>query len=83
MKLLYFAWVKQKTGKAEEDVTLPPEVTNVIGLIDWLRARDEGYEAAFENLKVIRCAVDQEHADLDAPIIGAREIAFFPPVTGG
>ena len=83
MKLLYFAWVKQKTGKAEEDVTLPPEVTNVIGLIDWLCARDEGYEAAFENLKVIRCAVDQEHADLDAPIIGAREIAFFPPVTGG
>ena len=83
MKLLYFAWVKQKTGKAEEDVTLPPEVKDVSGLIGWLRTRDEGYEAAFENLKVIRCAIDQEHADLDAPIMGAKEIAFFPPVTGG
>ncbi|MAB13735.1 molybdopterin converting factor subunit 1 [Parvibaculum sp.] len=83
MKLLYFAWVKQKTGTAEEDVTLPPEVTDVTGLIDWLRRRDEGYEAAFEDLKVIRCAVDQEHADLNASIAGAQEVAFFPPVTGG
>lgn len=83
MKLLYFAWVKQKTGKAEEDVTLPAGIADVTDLIDWLRRRDEGYEAAFEDLKVIRCAIDQEHADLDASIAGAQEVAFFPPVTGG
>ena len=67
MKLLYFAWVKQKAGIAEEDVTLPGEV----------------YELAFADLSVIRCAVDQEHGDFSTPITGASEIAFFPPVTGG
>ncbi len=83
MKLLYFAWVRQRTGVGEEDVDLPEEVGTVSELIDWLRGRDEGYQAAFANLEVIRAAVDQEHVALDAPIGQAREVAFFPPVTGG
>ena len=83
MKLLYFAWVRQRTGVSEEDVELPDTVATVHDLIDWLRSRDEGYESAFADLKVIRAAIDQEHADLNTPVTGAREIAFFPPVTGG
>ena len=83
MKLLYFAWVRQRTGVAEETVDLPASVTTIAELIDWLRARDEGYESAFANEKLIRAAIDQQHVALDAPINGAREIAFFPPVTGG
>ncbi len=83
MKLLYFAWVRQRTGVSEEDIELPAAVTTVNELIDWLRTRDDGYDSAFANLKLIRAAVDQEHVDLDAAIRGAREIAFFPPVTGG
>lgn len=83
MKLLYFAWVKQKTGVAEEDVAPPGNVRDVGELIAWLKTRGEGYDAAFADLSVIRCAVDQEHCDLDAPVAGAVEVAFFPPVTGG
>lgn len=83
MKLLYFAWVKQKTGTAEEDLVPPADIRDVNGLIAWLKTRGDGYEAAFADLGVIRCAVDQEHGDLDTPIAGATEIAFFPPVTGG
>lgn len=83
MKLLYFAWVKQKAGVAQEDVTLPGEVRDVSGVISWLKTRGEGYELAFADLSVIRCAVDQEHGDFSTPIAGASEIAFFPPVTGG
>ena len=83
MKLLYFAWVRQKAGVAEEDVTPPESVRDVAGLIDWLISRGPGYAAAFENLKLIRVAVDQEHVPFTEPIKGAGEIAFFPPVTGG
>ncbi len=83
MKLLYFAWVRQRTGIGAEDVQLPEHIATVADVIDWLKSRDEGYEAAFADLNVIRAAVDQEHATLDAPITNAREIAFFPPVTGG
>lgn len=83
MKLLYFAWVRQKAGVAEEDVTLPGDVRDVSGVISWLRTRGEGYEAAFCDLSVIRCAIDQEHGGFDTPVAGAAEIAFFPPVTGG
>lgn len=83
MKLLYFAWVRQKVGTPEEDVTLPGDIRDIGALIDWLRARGPGYAAAFEDLKVIRAAIDQEHAPLDAPLCRAREVAFFPPVTGG
>ncbi|MEX0839729.1 MAG: molybdopterin converting factor subunit 1 [Parvibaculum sp.] len=83
MKLLYFAWVKQKAGTAEEDVVPPADIRDVNGLITWLKTRGDRYEAAFADLDIIRCAVDQEHGDLNTPIAGAMEIAFFPPVTGG
>lgn len=83
MKLLYFAWVKQKTGCGEEEIVPPADMRDVNDLIAWLKTRGEGYAAAFADLGVIRCAVDQEHGDLDTPIKGANEVAFFPPVTGG
>ncbi len=83
MKLLYFAWVRQKTGVAEEDVNPPESVRDVAGLIGWLIARGPCYAAAFENLKLIRAAVDQEHVPFTASVKGASEVAFFPPVTGG
>ena len=83
MKLLYFAWVRQRTGIGEETIDLPEAVTTVSELMAWLSSRDEGYESAFANPKLIRAAVDQQHVDLDSPIGSAREVAFFPPVTGG
>jgi sulfur-carrier protein len=83
MKILYFAWVRQRVGMAEETLAPPDDVTTVAGLIDWLKSRDEGYANAFADLRVIRAAVNQQLVPLDAPLAGAREIAFFPPVTGG
>ena len=83
MKVLYFAWVRQKAGKGEELIDPPGEVETVSDLIAWLKTQGPGYEYAFEDLRVIRAAVDQAHAPLDASIKGAEEVAFFPPVTGG
>ncbi len=83
MKLLYFAWVRQKAGTGEEHVDPPAHVETVTDLIDWLKTRGPGYEYAFEDLRVIRAAIDQSHAPLDASVRNAREVAFFPPVTGG
>ncbi len=83
MKALYFAWVRERIGRAEEDIAPPGEVVTVRQLIDWLSARGEGYAAAFANPATIRAAVDKIHAAPDAPIGAAREIAFFPPMTGG
>jgi sulfur-carrier protein len=83
MKVRYFAWVRERVGQAEETIELPPEVTNVAELMDWLSARDEGYAAAFAEPAVIRAAIDQDHVPHDAPLAGAREVAFFPPMTGG
>ncbi|MDO8421831.1 MAG: molybdopterin converting factor subunit 1 [Parvibaculum sp.] len=83
MKLLYFASLRQKIGLPEEDVDVPAYVRNVADLIDWLMTRGPGYEAAFENRKLIRAAIDQEHAKLDALLGSPKEVAFFPPVTGG
>ena len=83
MKLLYFAWVRERVGKPEEDVELPAGVATVSDLIDWLRRRGEEYAYAFENPKVIRAAIDRAHVKADTAIAGAREIAFFPPMTGG
>jgi sulfur-carrier protein len=81
--LRYFAWVREKVGHGDEHVTLPDSVTTVGALVAWLKTRGETYQAAFANETVIRAAVDQVHAAPGAPIAGAREIAFFPPVTGG
>jgi molybdopterin synthase sulfur carrier subunit len=83
MKALYFAWVRERIGRAEEDLSPPCEVTTVGELIDWLKSRDEAYAIAFDNAAVIRAAIDKAHARHDALIAGAREIAFFPPMTGG
>jgi molybdopterin synthase sulfur carrier subunit len=83
MKVVYFAWVRERIGKAEEVVDLPPAVSTVADLIGWLSARGEQYAYAFENARVIRAAIDHAHVQPNAVIAGAREIAFFPPMTGG
>ena len=83
MKVLYFAWVRERVGVAEETISPPREVATLGQLVEWLKQRDEGYAAAFGDTRVIRAAIDQEHADFDAPLAGASEVAFFPPVTGG
>jgi len=83
MKLMYFAWVRERIGKTEEDVNPPAQVRTIAELMQWLTTRGEEYAHAFENAKVIRAAIDQVHVKEDAPIVGAREIAFLPPMTGG
>jgi sulfur-carrier protein len=83
VKLLYFAWVRERVGKAEEDIELPAGVATVGDLVAWLTRRGEGYAYAFENPKVIRAAIDRNHVRADARIDGAQVIAFFPPMTGG
>ena len=83
MKAVYFAWVRERIGKAEEEIDPPAEVVTVADLIGWLSGRDEGYAHAFENPRTIRAALDRTHVKPDAPLLGAREIAFFPPMTGG
>ncbi|MBU3889053.1 molybdopterin converting factor subunit 1 [Methylosinus sporium] len=83
MKALYFAWVRERIGRAEEELSPPPEVATVGELIAWLKSRDEAYALAFENAAVIRTAIDKAHVRHETPIAGAREIAFFPPMTGG
>ena len=79
----YFAWVRERIGVAEETAMLPDNVATVGDAIRWLKARGEGYAAAFERESIIRAAVDHAHAQHTASVRGAREIAFFPPVTGG
>jgi molybdopterin synthase sulfur carrier subunit len=81
--LRYFAWVRERVGLGEETVTLPAGIATVADLMAWLPTRGPGFAAAFERAGVIRAAVDQAHVKASAPIAGAREIAFFPPVTGG
>ena len=83
MRLLYFAWVREKTGIAAEEIEPPTGVATVAELIEWLKARGPEFENAFERSEVIRAAIDRSHVRHDASIAGAREIAFFPPVTGG
>ncbi len=83
MRLLYFAWVKEKVGRASEDVAIPENVVTVAELIAWLKSRGPEFANAFEREQVIRAAIDQSHVRHDARIGAAREIAFFPPVTGG
>jgi molybdopterin synthase sulfur carrier subunit len=82
MRILYFAWLREKIG-ASENLNPPPEVTTVGALMGWLKTLDPAHAAAFANPQLIRCAVDQDFATADAAILGATEIAFFPPVTGG
>ena len=83
MKLRYFAWVRERVGKPEEELAVPPSVTTVAELVAWLASRGEEYAYAFENPKVVRAAIDRVHVKPEAKIAGAGEIAFFPPMTGG
>jgi sulfur-carrier protein len=83
MKLRYFAWVRERIGKPEEDVAIPANVTTIGELAAWLATRGEEYAYAFENPKVVRAAIDRVHVKPDARIATAGEIAFFPPMTGG
>ena len=83
MKLVYFAWVRERVGKAEEEIAPPASVATVAELVAWLSKRGEEYAHAFENPNVIRAAIDKRHVKAGAAIAGAREIAFFPPMTGG
>ena len=83
MKLLYFAWVRERVGKTEEEVALPSGIATVGELMEWLAGRGEEYAYAFENRKVIRAAIDHVHVKPETALAGAREIAFFPPMTGG
>lgn len=81
MQVLYFAWLRERIGVPREEVATRAAV--VADLVEELRAREPRYAAAFADLSAVRVAVDQKMADLDAPLAGAREVAFFPPVTGG
>jgi molybdopterin converting factor subunit 1 len=83
MKLLYFAWLKSKTGVAEEELTPPASVTTVAELLSWLKGRGPGHAEALADLSVVRVAVNQEYARPGDPVKPGDEIALFPPVTGG
>lgn len=83
MKLLYFAWLKTKTGVAEEEVEPPAEVATVRDLLAWLQARGPGYAEALADLDAVRVAVNQDYARPGDPVAPGDEVALFPPVTGG
>ena len=83
MKVLYFAWVRERVGKAEDQIDPPAALATVGELMAWLARRGDEYAYAFENPTVIRAAIDRSHVRSDAAIAGASEIAFFPPMTGG
>ncbi len=83
MQIRYFAWVRQRTGISAEEVSPPDHVKTVSDMIAWLKSRGPEFESAFADEAIIRAAIDQRHAPHDVPLSGAREIAFFPPVTGG
>ena len=83
MKVLYFAWLKAKTGIGEQEVAPPPEVTTVGALLDWLKGRGPGHAEALSDLSVVKVAVNQEYARPGDPVRPGDEVALFPPVTGG
>ena len=83
MKILYFAWVRQKLGRSEEDLSLPSNVSTVEQLAALLCDRDDLHAAVFSDPQRLRAAVNQEHVKWNAPVRDDDEVAFFPPVTGG
>ena len=83
MKILYFAWLRARTGMATEDVAPPAEVRTVGDLLAWLRGRSPGHAEALKDLAVVRVAVNQDFARADHPVKAGDEVALFPPVTGG
>lgn len=83
VKLVYFAWVRERIGKPEEEIELPDNVKTARDLLNHLKGLGEEYEAALQYPDVIRVAINQEHVEHDETINGAREIGIFPPMTGG
>lgn len=83
MNILYFAWVREQIGMGHEQVDPPATVIDIAGLIAWLAGRSDGHAAAFSDPARLRAAIDGRFVQPDATIAGAREIALFPPVTGG
>ncbi len=83
LTILYFAWLRERTGRTEETIAVPDGVATVGALLAWLRARDAAGAAAFSNPALIRAAVNQAFAQPDTPVAAGDEVAFFPPVTGG
>lgn len=83
MKVKYFAWVRERIGTAEEEADPPSDVTTAGEFVAWLAGRGQNYAHALERPESIRIAIDRRHVAADAPIAGAREIALFPPMTGG
>lgn len=83
MQIRYFAWVREKVGIEEETLDLPGNIGTVAELIAYLKTIDDNHAAAFEEEDAIRVALDQMHVEADADLGGAREVAFFPPMTGG
>ena len=81
MDVLYFAWVRERIGVPRESVET--SAATVTDLVEELKAREERYAAAFADLSALRVALDQQLSDFDAPLDGVREVAFFPPMTGG
>jgi len=81
MDVLYFAWVRERIGVPRE--TVDTDAVTVMDMVEELRAREDRYAAAFADISALRVAVDQQLADFDAPLSGVREVAFFPPMTGG
>lgn len=81
MDVLYFAWVRERIGIPKE--TVETQAASVMDLVEELKAREERYAAAFADISALRVALDQELTDFDAPLAGVREVAFFPPMTGG
>lgn len=83
MKIVYFAWIRERVGLAEEEVALPAGIVTVSDLLLWLKGRGENYAAALQAPETVRVALDQEHTEHSEPLGNAREIAVFPPMTGG
>ena len=83
VKILYFSWIRERVGMGEETVGLPATVQTVGQMLDWLKGRNDQFAAALEFPDIIRVALDQEHVDHDQDLGSVREIALFPPMTGG
>lgn len=83
MKVVYFAWLRERVGRPEEEIAFPAEVVTARDAIAHLSTLGEEYAYAFEKADIIRTALDKRHVKPETPIAGAKEIAFFPPMTGG
>lgn len=83
MRILYFAWLRERVGVGEEQIAPPADVQTVGALLDWLRGRSDGHAAALADPRVVRVAVNQEYARAEDAVKAGDEVALFPPVTGG